>query len=782
MPSSSSSSSSHEAILAVGGMSCRSCSSSVERAALSVAGVTGARADVASGRATVVYRLDEHDDDEGGGDGSGACAVDDVVDAIADAGFEASVFSVRRRTSADDYDEGARPPRQVDTSSLISTSDGGGSDVKSYSTFSAGQNTNANATKITPATVAIVEATFALEGLTCATCVGAVRRAVISLGPDSGLDVGSVDVRLLPDATLTARYDGGRLGLDDAIASAIEDVGFGATLTSRRDVSGDDDRSRWSAEDGGPRGDSRTKKVLHLSLAAGKRELALEHLRKFEGVSDARRSRPRVARDDADDNAIIASLRSLRDGIKDRLALFGPAGYSSVKTTETAIAATTTTASPTSADEDDDGDDGGTLEVTYDEKVAGARDIVDYVESRVGAKCEAWDALSYQIKQRDVDVRRRREIGRWRDQFLFSIAFALPVFAISMVLSGMPRATHEYFMATNALTGISREEAWTWILATPVQFVSGARFYKESRHSLRPGGRLGMSFLIATGTTAAYSYSVAAVMYNAGNAGSGRPRLMSSFESSSLLISFVLLGKYLEARAKSRTSMAVSSLAGMAPDTATLIGTLDDAADASGGVTPIAERIIPLVLLQRGDVLLVRPGEKVPTDGTVRSGSSYVDESMLTGESLPASKGEGSKVIGGTINTTGALQMIVEEVGEDTALAQVIRLVETAQSSKAAIQETADRIAAVFTPVVIAISITTYVVWALLLNSSLLVGTKEDWPYREQGFNDWTLPLLFSISVLVIACPCALGLATPTAVMVSVIVVSDIIICFSPQQ
>ena len=180
-----------------------------------------------------------------------ACAVDDVVDAIADGGFKVSLFSDRRHTSADDYDEGARPPRQVDTSSLITTSNWGGSDVKSYSTFSAGENTNANATKITPATVPIVEAAFALEGLTCATCVGAVRRAVISLGPDSGLDVGSVDVRLLPDTTLTARYDGGRLGLDDAIASSIEDVGFGATLTSRRDVSADDNRSRWSAEDGG---------------------------------------------------------------------------------------------------------------------------------------------------------------------------------------------------------------------------------------------------------------------------------------------------------------------------------------------------------------------------------------------------------------------------------------------------------------------------------------------------------------------------------------------------
>jgi Cu+-exporting ATPase len=172
------------------------------------------------------------------------------------------------------------------------------------------------------------------------------------------------------------------------------------------------------------------------------------------------------------------------------------------------------------------------------------------------------------------------------------------------------------------------------------------------------------------------------------------------------------------------------------------------------------------VLLQRGDVLLVRPGEKVPTDGTVKSGASSVDESMLTGESLPVPKREGDVVIGGTINLNGAIQMIVEEVGEYTTLAQVIRLVETAQSSKASIQEVADRIAAIFTPVVISISLTTYIVWASLLNSSVLDGIKEEWPYRDQGFNDWTLPLLFSISVLVIACPCALGLATPTAVMV----------------
>eukprot|EP00985_Skeletonema_marinoi_P009918 scaffold4676_cov212-Skeletonema_marinoi.AAC.1 len=264
------------------------------------------------------------------------------------------------------------------------------------------------------------------------------------------------------------------------------------------------------------------------------------------------------------------------------------------------------------------------------------------------------------------------------------------------------------------------------------------------------------------GTTAAYFYSVSAVVYNAMMRDTGVPRLMQSFDSSSMLIAFILMGKYLEANAKSKTSQAVSKLAEMAPENATLVGIVSK----TGELTTLSERTILLTLLQRGDVLLVRPGEKVPADGTVLTGATSVDESMLTGESLPVSKTEGSKMIGGTVNINGAIQMKVDEVGEDTALAQVIRLVETAQSSKAAIQELADRIAAKFTPAVISIAVTTFVVWAILLNTTLLEGIKEEWPYHEIGFNDWTLPLLFSISVLVIACPCALGLATPTAVMV----------------
>jgi Cu+-exporting ATPase len=628
---------------------------------------------------------------------------------------------------------------------MLANGDGKGS----YATFTVDSTVVSNVVRHSNTTTraATIEATFALEGLTCATCANAVRRAVTSL---DGIDANSVNVRLLPDATLTIAYDGGGTVNEDDIANAIEDVGFGAILTSRRDVPrGEDDPSCAYEEGGGRRSRSRHK-VLYLSLVSNL-DVALAYLRDLEGVSDARRSRPMVAMDESATGG-VDRLRSLWNFAVSRLTnIVRPAGYSPV---------TTTTTNP-----DDDGG-GGTLEVTYDEDVVGVRDIVEGVESRLGgdgAGCVAYDALSYQARQRSVGIRRRREICQWRDQFLFAITFAMPVFVISMVLSSLP-STCEYFMSQSRY-GITREEAWTWTLSTPVQFVSGARFYRESRHSLR-SGKLGMSFLIATGTTAAYFYSIAAVLYNAANSGSDRPRLMASFESSSLLISFVLLGKYLEARAKSRTSEAVSALAGMTPDTATLIGTMDDVKKG----TPVVERCIPLALVQRGDVLLVRPGEKIPTDGMVKSGSSSVDESMLTGESVPVSKGEGSKLIGGTINTNGALQMIVEEVGEDTALAQIISLVETAQSSKAAIAEVADRIAAVFTPVVISISITTYVVWALLLNTSLLVGIKEDWPYREQGFNDWTLPLLFSISVLVIACPCALGLATPTAVMVSFIV------------
>lgn len=242
---------------------------------------------------------------------------------------------------------------------------------------------------------------------------------------------------------------------------------------------------------------------------------------------------------------------------------------------------------------------------------------------------------------------------------------------------------------------------------------------------------------------------------------------MVAFESSALLIMFVVLGKYLEEKAKSKTSKAISNLAKLTPDGATLVGTMTaNTKEQQKEETFFEEKLIPLSLVQKNDILLVRPGEKVPVDGVVISGISAIDESMITGESMPVLKKSGDNVIGGTINSEGAFQFQVENVGNDTTLGRIIQLIEDAQMSKAPIQEFADKIGGSFVKVVLVISLSTLIIWYTLLNSTALDGIKETWPYLEDGFNDATLPFLFSISVLVIACPCALGLATPTAIMV----------------
>ena len=379
-----------------------------------------------------------------------------------------------------------------------------------------------------------------------------------------------------------------------------------------------------------------------------------------------------------------------------------------------------------------------------------------------------------------------------------------------------------------------------WVLATPVQFYSGSRFYREAYYSVK-SRHLGMGFLIASGTTAAYFYSVFVVIYNATRdaaAGGGGRRLMQAFETSALLIMFVLLGKYLECKVKVSTGTALSKLSQLTPETATLIGTIamtqdkpdeniegetqgqdedqpslvsqengngrrspifhslatlvgtrtiavtqdkpkedskDDAQDQDEDQPSLdgqifyscQEETIPLTLLQRNDVLLLRPGETVPIDGIVLKGTTTVDESMITGESVPVTKNVGDTMIGGTMNIDGSVRIHVHTVGPGTTLAKIIQLIEDAQASKAPIEEYADYISARFVPVVFVIALTTYLVWSILLHSSLLMGIKNDWKYWDEGLNDWTLPLLFSISCLVIACPCALGLATPTAVMVS---------------
>jgi Cu+-exporting ATPase len=265
-------------------------------------------------------------------------------------------------------------------------------------------------------------------------------------------------------------------------------------------------------------------------------------------------------------------------------------------------------------------------------------------------------------------------------------------------------------------------------LAAPVQFIIGFRFYKKSFLTLLHGGA-GMDLLVALGTSAAFFFSVYTGFFQVGES---RPQLY--FEASAIIITLVLMGKYLEARAKDKTTSAIKALMDLRPKTARVI--IDG-----------EERIIPLEELVEDQILLVKPGESIPTDAEVLEGNSSVDESMITGESLPVEKSPGTKVIGGTVNQYGALTLRSEKVGLQTLLSQIIKVVEEAQGNKAPIQSLADTISGIFVPIVLGIAGLT------LLVTGLVTG-------------DWTLGLVHSVAVMVIACPCALGLATPTAIMV----------------
>ena len=273
-----------------------------------------------------------------------------------------------------------------------------------------------------------------------------------------------------------------------------------------------------------------------------------------------------------------------------------------------------------------------------------------------------------------------------------------------------------------------------WALATPVQFWAGAQFYRGAWGAAKHR-TTNMNSLIALGTSAAYLYSAVATVF---------PELFSTegveakvyFDTAAIVITLILLGRYLEARAKGQTSEAIRTLMGLRPKTARLIRDGD-------------EVDVPIAQVVTGDILLVRPGEKIAVDGEVIEGTSAVDESMLTGESLPVEKGVGSRVYGPTINRTGSFRYRATKVGRDTVLAQIIRLVEEAQGSKAPIQRLADVVASYFVPTVLAIAVGTFVFWLLLGPSPAL-----------------TYAVLTFVAVLIIACPCALGLATPTSIMV----------------
>ncbi|XP_030522532.2 copper-transporting ATPase HMA4-like [Rhodamnia argentea] len=385
--------------------------------------------------------------------------------------------------------------------------------------------------------------------------------------------------------------------------------------------------------------------------------------------------------------------------------------------------------------------------IAYDPDLTGPRSLIRCIkEASHGSK--SYNASLY-IAPRRRESEQQEEVRIYRNQFLLSCLFSVPVFVFSMVLPML----HPYgnWLEYKIYNMLSIGMLLRWLLCSPVQFVIGRRFYVGAYHALRRKSA-NMDVLVALGTNAAYFYSVY-IMIKALT--SDKFEGQDFFETSSMLISFILLGKYLEIVAKGKTSDALAKLTDLAPDTACLVNL-----DNEGNV--ISEEEISTQLIQRNDIFKIIPGSKVPVDGIVITGQSHVNESMITGEATPVAKRPGDKVIGGTMNENGCLLVKATHVGSETALSQIVQLVEAAQLARAPVQKLADQISRFFVPTVVVVAFFTWLGWFIPGE----VGLYPKWwiPNAMDGFE---LALQFGISVLVVACPCALGLATPTAVMVA---------------
>jgi Cu+-exporting ATPase len=349
--------------------------------------------------------------------------------------------------------------------------------------------------------------------------------------------------------------------------------------------------------------------------------------------------------------------------------------------------------------------------------------VVSQAEIRAAVSRAGFEALELGGEAEDVEAQARAaEIANQRRLLIIGLAFTLPLFLFSMArdLGFLGMWAHEAWV--NGLMGA---------VATPVQFYVGWQYYVGAYKALRSRSA-NMDVLIAMGSSVAYFYSILITL--------GLLPGHVYFETAAVIITLIRLGKFLEARAKGRTSEAIKKLMGLRAKTARLI--------RDG-----AELEVPVDEVRVGDLVLVRPGEKIAVDGVVMEGHSAVDESMLTGESLPVEKGPGDPLIGATINKLGLLKFEATRVGKETALAQIVKLVEDAQGSKAPIQKLADQVSAVFVPAVLGMAALTFLVWFFLAPVNPAVS-------------QFTRALINMVAVLVIACPCAMGLATPTAVMV----------------
>jgi Cu+-exporting ATPase len=622
--------------VAVGGMTCGACTSSVEGAFKTVAGIRSFSISLLSERAVI-----EHD--------SKLITPERIAEIIEDAGFEASVVDTKAAEPKSSHRKGRR--KSMSKQATLTT-------------------------------------TVAIEGMTCGACTSAVEGGFKDLA-----GVMQFNISLLAERAIII-HDPTKVTAGK-IAEIIEDRGFDARIVSSVEGTSQSSASTTTA-----------------------------HLKVY-GIKDAKAA-----------SELEASLKAL-SGVS-----AANVNFSTSRTT-----------------------------ITHKTAAIGLRAIVEFIEQ---AGYNALVADSDDNNAQLESLAKTKEIQEWRRAFRTSAMFTLPVFLTGMIFPMLLPFLD--YGSIQLCSGVWLGDIVCLLLTIPVQFGIGRRFYISAYKSLKHGSPT-MDVLVVLGTSAAFFFSVAAMLVSIIYPPHSRPSTV--FDTSSMLITFISLGRYLENRAKGQTSKALSRLMSLAPSMATIYADpiaaakaaeeWDDVDEKTGAgrksvtLGGTEEKVIPTELIEVGDIVVLRPGDKIPADGTVIRGESYVTESMVTGEAMPIFKKKGVPLMAGTVNGEGRLDLIVTRAGRDTQLSQIVRLVQEAQTSRAPIQRVADTIAGYFVTMIITLGAATFVSWMIL--SHVLTAPPSIFLEAASGGRTMVCVKL-CISVIVFACPCALGLSTPTAVMV----------------
>ncbi|QDS70718.1 hypothetical protein FKW77_002750 [Venturia effusa] len=720
--------------LRVGGMTCGSCTSSVEAAFEKVDGVGNVTVSLIMERAVV-----QHDPVK--------ISAATIANMIEDRGFEAEILSSDTPQSTSD---------QSDTELLASD------DEK--------EQEAAN----------MATTTLSVRGMTCGACTSAVEGAFKNIA-----GIKSFSISLLSERAIL-EHDSTML-TPERVAEIIEDAGFEASVVDTKTM--EPERRHNSRRKSISKRNVLTTTVAIGGMTCGACTSAVEEgFRDLDGLVQF--SISLLA-----ERAIIVhnpekiSTAQIAEIIEDRG--FDAQIVSSVEGTSESSASTATAylkiyglrSKEAASDLESDLKALGGISsasvnfttsrttISHKQSIIGLRAIVEFIEKK------GYNALVADSDDNNAQLEslaKTKEIQEWRRAFRVSASFALPVFLISMIFPMFFPFLD--FGSIHLGMSIWLGDILCLLLTIPVQFGIGKRFYISAYKSLKHGSPT-MDVLVVLGTSAAWFFSVAAMIVSVIYPPHTRPSTV--FDTSGMLITFISLGRYMENSAKGQTSKALSNLMSLAPSMATIYtdpiaaakaSEQWDAVDEKAGAAreSIAlngseERTIPTELIEVGDIVILRPGDKIPADGTVIRGESYVNESMVTGEPVPILKKKGHALMAGTVNGEGRVDMIITRAGRDTQLSQIVRLVQEAQTSRAPIQLIADKIAGYFVSIIITLGLATFVSWMIL--SHVLSHPPSIFLTEASGGRTMVCVKL-CISVIVFACPCALGLSTPTAVMV----------------